>query len=367
MNKARNNRQAADIVRAGLAVFNLADRKGWTPERELLAFLASDRVEELLAEKSSPIGQAAHRLKLLQIEAEQRAATMYYLRTGEVKGLAAQDDQRGGFLLAPGFRDELITSQETASAMRRICRSLSIDTDALHVPEQQRQLDSAEWTTELTIDDVDASHPFGAHKFRPLPLTKFVKVSKTLLRRGGRFADEVIMQAIAEALAVPIELATIRGNGASRPVGLLETPDLPTTTTTTPGALTITDVKRWIGGLAGRWHARATALMHTDTYAAMLQLDTNGALFQNGLLLGKYPIELSDQFPSAGDNPAALTSATTIAVFGDFSRYWIVDGFMAVQVLMELFAETNGIGYIARAEVDGGVVTPAAFNALVVS
>ena len=95
----------------------------------------------------------------------------------------------------------------------------------------------------------------------------------------------------------------------------------------------------------------------------MPQIDTNGALFQNGMLLGKVPIELSDQFPSAGDNPTSLTrwhgdrrdrrfqSVLDYRCVHEACRYWLS------------CSPRRMIGYLARCEVDGQCVTSAAFNA----
>jgi HK97 family phage major capsid protein len=49
-------------------------------------------------------------------------------------------------------------------------------------------------------------------------------------------------------------------------------------------------------------------------------------------------------------------------MFGDFSKVWIVDALdMTVQKLVELYAETNQTGYVARMEMDGMPVLAEAF------
>ena len=52
--------------------------------------------------------------------------------------------------------------------------------------------------------------------------------------------------------------------------------------------------------------------------------------------------------------PNTFTTGNYVGILGDWSFYWIADALnMNVQVLTELYAETNQNGYIARKETDG--------------
>jgi HK97 family phage major capsid protein len=251
--------------------------------------------------------------------------------------------------------------------MRRICRVLPPTTaEALEVPAQDSRLADATWVTELSIGLQDTVNPFGRRVLTPNPIPGWVRVSKKELRQGGAFALRIITDAIAEKLSTPMEAAYITGDGFGKPHGLINSPSLPTITTAASLTLAAADVKQWIYKLPGRWHATARALMHVDTGSVIGQIDTNGAIIQNGLLLGKYPIEYSDQFPSGGTVPTALTASTIVAVIGDFSRYWIVDAMdgLSVQRAVELDAPTNQDRFIARQETDGMAMDVGAFVAL---
>ena len=60
--------------------------------------------------------------------------------------------------------------------------------------------------------------------------------------------------------------------------------------------------------------------------------------------------------------PNTLTTGLYVGLLGDFSNYWIADAMdMQVQVLKELYAETNQTGYIGRLETDGMPVLAEAF------
>jgi HK97 family phage major capsid protein len=57
-----------------------------------------------------------------------------------------------------------------------------------------------------------------------------------------------------------------------------------------------------------------------------------------------------------------MTTGNYVGILGDFSYYWIADALdMQVQRLVELYAATNQVGFIARREVDGMPVLEEAF------
>ena len=63
--------------------------------------------------------------------------------------------------------------------------------------------------------------------------------------------------------------------------------------------------------------------------------------------------------------PGTITTGLYTAILGDFSRYYIVDALnMEMQVVDQLYAETNQMGYILRRELDGMPVLEEAFARL---
>ena len=60
--------------------------------------------------------------------------------------------------------------------------------------------------------------------------------------------------------------------------------------------------------------------------------------------------------------PNTFTTGLYAGILGDFSYYWIADALdMTIQVLTELYAESNQNGYILRSETDGMPVLEEAF------
>ncbi len=61
--------------------------------------------------------------------------------------------------------------------------------------------------------------------------------------------------------------------------------------------------------------------------------------------------------------PSSMTASQYVAIVGDFRFYWIADSLQVqIQVLDQLYAESNQTGYIVRAEVDGMPVKEEAFS-----
>ena len=66
------------------------------------------------------------------------------------------------------------------------------------------------------------------------------------------------------------------------------------------------------------------------------------------MLMG-YPVKMSENAPST------FTTGLYVGLLGNFKEgYWICDSLtMEIQALMELYALSNQVFYIGRAEVDG--------------
>ena len=85
-------------------------------------------------------------------------------------------------------------------------------------------------------------------------------------------------------------------------------------------------------------------------------------IWQPGLTAGISNTILGKPYVLSEDVPNTYTSGLYVGMYGDFSKYWIIDTLnMQMQVLNELYAETNQIGYIGRYEGDGAPVLEEAF------
>ena len=68
------------------------------------------------------------------------------------------------------------------------------------------------------------------------------------------------------------------------------------------------------------------------------------------------PVDMSEYVPNI------FLTGKYVGVIANWEHYWIADALdMQIQVLKELYAESNQTGYIGRLETDGMPVLPEAF------
>ncbi len=295
----------------------------------------------------------------------------------EYKDLSVGVPAAGGFLVANTFYNELITLAKNVSAMRRISRVLPpVPAGSSISPAEDTALTDATWTTEILTGAADVIAPFGQRTLTPHPLAKRVLVSNDLLRNPNFDVEVFVRDRMAYHFAEPEEAAFVAGTGVGQPLGILNTVGLAGTTTAAALTVTGTDIINWRYGLGAAYESRARILCNRSFIRRCRSLldGVGNYIWQPGLASGTpnaildVPYELSDQMPTALN---AVTDAwvTTLvpAVIGDFSYYWIVDQLgMSIQRLVELYAQTNQVGFIGRKACDGLAVRAAAFRTLII-
>lgn len=310
-----------------------------------------------------------------------RAALRMFMRKGDRelpdafrKALQAGTAPAGGYLVQDTYLNTLLVKERDASAMRRISNVLPpVPSGSVIVPSEDSFLSDAEWTTEVGTGSLDTVEPFGSRKLTPHALAKRIKVSNALLRLPTFDVEGYVRDRMAYKFMVPEENAFINGTGVSQPLGLLNTPSLPTHTTAASNAVDADDIINWVYKLPAGYAPQARILCNRAFIRKVrLMKDGTGAyVWQPGLQMGlpnmilDTPYELSDQFDDGLNASDAWEDNAVIAVIGDFSYFWIVDALqMSIQRLVELYAETNQTGYIGRKESDGMAVLAEAFYAL---
>lgn len=328
-----------------------------------------------------------HEVRALETRAstEYRDAFYGYLMGGraeltpeERRALSVGTATEGGHTVpVEEFFPELIKAADDRAILRTICRVLPPVTQAqaLGAPSLSADPADADWTTELATGSEDSTMAFGKRELRPWPVAKRIKVSEKLLRASPLMVDALVRDRLGYKLGVTHSKAFNTGDGASKPLGLY--------TANATGISTGRDTEIGDGSGAvsadkvidarytlkegywpnARWH------MHRNWLGRFRKLKSDLAqggnyLWQPGLSQGA-PSTFLD-FPYVIDEyaPSVVTHAAGVyaAILGDFSFYWIVDALtMRIQRLEELYAETNQVGFILRAESDGMPVLEDAF------
>jgi HK97 family phage major capsid protein len=219
-------------------------------------------------------------------------------------------------------------------------------------------------------------NPFGKRALTPHPVAKRIKISNTLIRKSMIGVEQLAQQRIGYKLGVTLEKAYMTGDGVQKPLGMFtaNADGVPTSrdvtytvTSDKTKADSLIDMKY---SLKAQYQASNTTrwIMHRDMAKAARKLrdQQDQFLWQPGIandtpdqLLG-IPVVQSEFAPNT------FTTGLYIAILGDIrAGYWIVDSLnIQIQTLLELYAETNQRGYIARYEGDGQPVLAEAFARL---
>ena len=131
--------------------------------------------------------------------------------------------------------------------------------------------------------------------------------------------------------------------------------------TTTIGADGLINAKY---ALKAQYQKTARWIFHRDAISGIRKLkdDNEQYLWQPGLVADKPDTILELPFYMSEFAPNTFTTGKYVGIIGDFSFYWIADSMeFSIQVLKELYAESNQIGYIGRMECDAQPVLSEAF------
>lgn len=287
------------------------------------------------------------------------------------------DDQGGVLVASEQFSDQFIQALDNEVFMRGegMATITRITTAAsLGIPTLASDVDDANWTAEIQTGAADTGMKFGKRALHPHPLAKRITLSKKLLRLVPKVEGKV-MERLAYKFGVAMENGYLTGNGNNQPLGVF-TPslngistarDITAAATTSFTSDNLMDVMYNVKGQYmrnGKWIFSRPAVKMVRKMK-----DGEGRyIWQPGLTLGQPASILDRPFMMSEFAPSALTTGTYAGIFGDFSKYEIVDALdMTVQVLTELYAESNQNGYIGRLETDGMPVLEEAFSRLILA
>jgi len=323
----------------------------------------------------------------VEVAKRQQVAFNRFLRSGltvlnetERRDLSVGSGPDGGFLVAPQqWVTNLIKFVDDLTFIRQKATKFTLTTgESLGMPSLDTDISDADWTSELATGNADGSIKFGRRELKPSPLAKRVKISNKLIQRGSLPVDSIVQQRLGYKFAVTEEKGFMTGNGVGKPLGLFtasndgistarDVSSGGTSLSATAGANSQAGADACINmkfALKAQYWAKAEWLFHRDILSVIAKFkDANGQyLFRESLRAGEADTLLGRPINMSEFAPNTNTTGQYIGLLGDFSFYHIVDALnMQVQRLTELYAETNQVGFIGRAEVDGMPVLAEAF------
>lgn len=310
---------------------------------------------------------------------EYRAAFAEWMTCGREASLTAEEframqvdsDAGGGYLVAPQQMVlELLKEADAIAVIRQYARIHQLEKAAsLGAPTLDKDADDWDWTTELRTGD-ETELEFGKRELRPHPLAKRVKVSNTLLRKSTIGPEALVRERLGYKLGITQEKAYMTGDGNQKPLGVFvaskdgitaarDVSEGNTDTSIMPDGLI--EAKY---ALKQAYWPRARWIFHRDGIKQIRKLkDGEGQyIWQPGITGGAPDRILELPYTASEFAPNTFTTGKYVGILGDFRYYWIVDALdMAIQRLVELYAETNQTGFIGRYEGDGMPVLEEAF------
>jgi HK97 family phage major capsid protein len=290
----------------------------------------------------------------------------------EKRHLQMDVDELGGYTVPPQkFVAELLQAVDDLTVVRQFATVHQlIQAESLGVPSLDADPADADWTTELATGSEDSSMRFGKRELRPHPLAKRIKVSKKLLRASPLNVEAIVRDRLAYKFAVTEEKAFLTGDGVQKPLGLFtaSTNGISTardvSTDNTATSVTYDGIKNAKWFLKAAYWPRARWIFHRDLGKQIDKLkDGDGRYIWRPSIQAGVPDTL-ENFPMHLDEyaPSTFTTGQYVAILGDLSFYWIVDALsFELQKLVELYAETNQVGFIGRLETDGMPMLEEAF------
>jgi HK97 family phage major capsid protein len=297
-----------------------------------------------------------------------------YLAYGgaETRALQQDSDTQGGYLAPERFNAQLLMDLDDLMWMRQISNVLPPvpGHTSLGTPSLDTQPDDADWTVELGTGSEDSSMAFGKRNLATHPLAKRIKVSRTLIRASVLNVENIVRQRLTYKLNLPQEKAFLDGSGSQQPLGVFTASDDGISTSRDASTGNTTTEIRFDGliealyTLKAQYRRNLNWIFHRDGIKMIRKLkDGEGRyIWQASVVAGTPDTILTWPVRESEWAPNTFNTGLYVGIIGNFDYYWILDSLlMEIQVLAELYAETNQIGYIVRAETDAAPVQENAF------
>jgi len=335
------------------------------------------KIAELEAKLQAPPQDGTETKEEDQAELEKKAFDKF-LRKGdkalgaeERKVLTLSNNVEGGYLATKEIQNEVLRKVSEISELRPICRVKKISSSVTGVPKKSGNV-SGGWVSEIGDRlETEGDFGYGMEDITPGELEALVKVSRRDLEDPVIDIEDEITTDIADKfdeLEGTAFLTSERVNG--KPEGILMNADIGTLASEagTTGDIEADDIVKLPYEVKKKYRKNGRYLMNSKTVRniRLMKEATTGAYIwvrgfgQTPNTINGYPYVESPDIPETG------TGGAKVIVFGDFVRgYWIVDRLaIEIQRLVELYATSGQIGFLARKRVGGQVVMPEALHIL---
>lgn len=283
-----------------------------------------------------------------------------------MNALKEGSDSDGGYLVPDEFENQLIQKLHQENVLRSISHVIQTSSGDHKIPVVASEGTASWLDEEAAYTESNSSFgqvTLGAHKLGTL-----IKVSDELLNDSAFDLTNYISTEFARRLGDSEEEAFLTGNGTGRPTGILNDSNgaKDGVTADTADAITFDELIDLFYSLKEPYRKNAVFLMNDSTVKAVRKLkDQNGQyIWQPSVQLGTPDMILNRPVFTSQYMPT-LSAGNKIALFGDFSYYWIADRQgRTFKRLNELYAVNGQVGFLGSQRVDAKTILPEALTTL---
>lgn len=283
-----------------------------------------------------------------------------------MNALKEGSDSDGGYLVPDEFENQLIQKLHQENVLRSISHVIQTSSGDHKIPVVASEGTASWLDEEAAYTESNSSFgqvTLGAHKLGTL-----IKVSDELLNDSAFDLTNYISTEFARRLGDSEEEAFLTGNGTGRPTGILNDSNgaKDSVTAAAADAITFDELIDLFYSLKEPYRKNAVFLMNDSTVKAVRKLkDQNGQyIWQPSVQLGTPDMILNRPVFTSQYMPT-LSAGNKIALFGDFSYYWIADRQgRTFKRLNELYAVNGQVGFLGSQRVDAKTILPEALTTL---
>ena len=286
-------------------------------------------------------------------------------------------DIKGGYLIPQEMDEQIVTKLTQENVMRKL--ATVITTQSKHKIPVLASQPSASWIAEgqeIPLKDENFSQiELDSHK-----LAAGTKISNELLADSYYNLENFFVEEFGKSLAAAEEDSFINGGADSdtsnRPTGILTTilssadSDSSIVKTSSTNLFGVDDLIDLVYSLPRAYRQNASWLMH-DGYLQKIRLQKSDYQYfwQPSVIEGEPSKLLGFNVYTSAYMPSPPTTQNAagkpIALFGDFSRYYIADrGQRVFKPLYELFAISDLSAFLMIERVDGKLIDKGAMRLL---
>ena len=283
-----------------------------------------------------------------------------------MNALKEGSDSDGGYLVPDEFENQLIQKLHQENVLRSISHVIQTSSGDHKIPVVASEGTASWLDEEAAYTESNSSFgqvTLGAHKLGTL-----IKVSDEFLNDSAFDLTNYISTEFARRLGDAEEEAFLTGNGTGRPTGILNDSNgaKDGVTAAAADAITFDELIDLFYSLKEPYRKNAVFLMNDSTVKAVRKLkDQNGQyIWQPSVQLGAPDMILNRPVYTSQYMPT-LSAGNKIALFGDFSYYWIADRQgRTFKRLNELYAVNGQVGFLGSQRVDAKTILPEALTTL---